>query len=545
MRRQPSQRSLPAILIVCIVVLAASTLLLVPVPTSVQKTLSTQSDQIPTNIALYMDGTYFSTPSSSLISPESFRPYEQKTTIFDSFVQSLSNKVQKFSPLDRNLVGQWVDSIDMQMSKPPISPTIEFKKITGEVVVSTGSAGLKVEQMQTVSALLEMNLLATSSTHVVTKRTGLELSENMITETKQFVERLIGKTLTLQSKLYSKTLTSKEVFSLLLPPSDLSPSAVASLSATLDKEIATPPIEPVLQIEGTTVVTFTAPKNGQKLDTPLFTTLLKQKIVELADSKSSLSLELPLVVSEPTQNLSSINTLGIEERIGVGESQYHHSIVNRVKNVSLTTSKIHAKLILPGEEFSFNTYLGEVSAKTGFLPAYVIKEGQTVLGDGGGVCQVSSTLFRAVLNTGLPITERRGHSYRVSYYEENSKPGFDATVYSPHPDFRFKNDTGAPILLNAVANPKTFSMYIELWGKSDGRIASIENYKQWGAQPAPPAFYQDDPTLAPGKIKQIDWAAPGLKTSFDYIVTYPNGEKKTKNFATNYIPWRAVYLRGI
>ncbi len=327
-------------------------------------------------------------------------------------------------------------------------------------------------------------------------------------------------------------------------PSGYSEKNLEKLLDEITKEVGTPPIEPELVVEGNSVKKFIAPADGIGVDSDENKKRIISQLQKIEGGEKTETVSLAVTKQSPKKTLANTNSLGIEERIGIGESEYAHSIPGRVHNVGLTTSRIHAKLVMPGEEFSFNKYLGEVSAKTGFKPAYIIKEGQTVLGDGGGVCQVSSTLFRAILNAGLPITERRGHSYRVSYYEQNSKPGFDATVYSPHPDLRFVNDTSAPILINAVANAKKTYMFIELYGKSDGRKAEIKNYKQWGAQPAPPPVYQDDPSLRPGQVKQVDYAAPGLKTSFEYVVTYPSGEEKAKTFTTNYIPWRAVYLRG-
>ena len=122
-----------------------------------------------------------------------------------------------------------------------------------------------------------------------------------------------------------------------------------------------------------------------------------------------------------------------------------------------------------------------MSTATGFKQALIIKEGETILDDGGGVCQDSTTLFRAVLDAGLPITMWRNHSFRVGYYEQNSRPGFDATVFSPLPDFRFINDTPNFILIQTKA--ANMKLEYDLYGTSDGREAVISNYAQWDASP--------------------------------------------------------------
>ena len=160
----------------------------------------------------------------------------------------------------------------------------------------------------------------------------------------------------------------------------------------------------------------------------------------------------------------------------------------------------------------------------------MIKEGKTILDDGGGVCQVSSTLFRALLNSGLPITERQAHAYRVSYYEQGSSPGLDATVYSPSPDLKFVNDTPGYILIEATADTKNYSLVFEIYGTSDGRVASITKPVVTGVVAPPEDLYQDDPSLPSGTIKQIDYKAWGAKVTFNYVVTRDGQEIINKTF---------------
>ena len=115
--------------------------------------------------------------------------------------------------------------------------------------------------------------------------------------------------------------------------------------------------------------------------------------------------------------MTEINTYGIKELVGVGYSRFEGSHAERIHNIRTGSEKLNGMIIKPGETFSFVEALGDISRATGYKQAYIIKEGKTVLGDGGGICQVSSTLFRAALNVGLPIVERNAHAYRVAYYE--------------------------------------------------------------------------------------------------------------------------------
>lgn len=160
--------------------------------------------------------------------------------------------------------------------------------------------------------------------------------------------------------------------------------------------------------------------------------------------------------------------LKFSDLLTVGETNFAGSPKNRVHNIKVGTARFNGLVIMPGEEFSFNTYLGEVDEKNGYLPELVIKENVTTPEFGGGICQVSTTAFRAAMQAGLDVTYRRNHSYPVSYY---GAPGFDATVYQPSPDFRFKNDMATPVLLKtSVVGTK---VKFEVWGKQDGRVVKI------------------------------------------------------------------------
>lgn len=306
---------------------------------------------------------------------------------------------------------------------------------------------------------------------------------------------------------------------------------ISKITSEIDRD----PIEAKFTFNNKKVIEFQASSNGLKVNTEE----TKRNIIE-----GKLSFEIPTTIIYPNITTDKINNLGIKELIGRGTSTYFHSIPGRIFNVNLATSRINGTLVKPGDTFSFNQTLGDVSKFTGYQQAYIISEGHTVLGDGGGVCQVSTTLFRAVLNAGLPVTERASHAYRVGYYEQNSPPGFDATVYSPSPDFKFKNDTQEYILIEAKNDPKNYSLAFELYGTNDGRAVTISKPIVSNVIPSLPTVYQDDPTLPAGTLKQTDFAAAGAKVEFTYKVER-NGETiYSKKFTSNYQPWAAVYLRG-
>ncbi|MBI2600581.1 VanW family protein [Candidatus Daviesbacteria bacterium] len=286
------------------------------------------------------------------------------------------------------------------------------------------------------------------------------------------------------------------------------------------------------------VTTFQPSEEGKKTDIDKGFEIIFKALEESGTKE----IKLPVEVVKPKVNAAEINNLGIKELIGRGISNFAGSIQNRIYNISLTAAKLNGTLVPPGEVFSFNKTVGDISAATGFKQAYVIKEGRTVLDDGGGVCQDSTTLFRAVLNAGLPVVKRTAHAYRVSYYEQGFAPGLDATVYYPSVDFQFKNDTQAHILVQAYTQGTT--LYMDLYGTHDGRVVSLTNPVISSQTPPPPEIRQDDPTLPKGQIKQVDWAAWGANVSFKRIVTREEETLIDEAWRSNYRPWQAVYLVG-
>jgi len=386
-------------------------------------------------------------------------------------------------------------------------------------------------------------------------------------------QSLVGESLafTIPDQPTQLTINDVMLISFLNPTGGNNQEAISNLTQDWSQKVDRPPQNPILDLNSETlkVDRFVPPLDGlvinqtqvQQLIERYLTQLINQaEVVELAkvaDNQAEADKattdpdridaiqQLPLAVQPPSMSLADTNELGINEKIGHGQSRYAGSIATRIHNISLATSRVNLIILKPGQEFRFNDQLGDVSAATGFKPAYIIRSGRTELGDGGGVCQVSTTVFRAALDAGLQITKRLPHSYRVSYYELDTKPGIDATVFSGEVDLRFVNDTPGHILIYGQADPKTLTMYYDFYGTNDGRVATISDHVTWAATPPLPPEYIYDPSLAPGQRKQIDWSAPGLKAKFTYTVVDGVGQEKHKQtFTSNYRPWSAKYLVG-
>ena len=309
------------------------------------------------------------------------------------------------------------------------------------------------------------------------------------------------------------------------------------------KETYTAPQDALFTIQNKKVVAFQIDKPGESLDT-------KSALVEAKQyfQQDPIKPRKPIVISVSTIivqakiPMEEANELGIVEEIGRGVSNFAHSGPPRVFNIKLVSSRINGTLVPKGEIFSFIASAGEISSKTGYQDGYAIISGQTVLSDGGGVCQESTTLFRAALNAGLPIVAWKNHSYRVRYYENDSKPGFDATVYAPRTDFKFKNDTPAHILVQSSISGTILTL--TFYGKKDGRVATVSESRVWDVAPPPEVLYKDDPTIPKGQTKQVDFSAWGAKAAFDYKVVRNGEVLQERTFTSVYRPWQAVYLVG-
>ncbi|OGD96190.1 hypothetical protein A3G16_03330 [Candidatus Curtissbacteria bacterium RIFCSPLOWO2_12_FULL_41_16] len=307
-----------------------------------------------------------------------------------------------------------------------------------------------------------------------------------------------------------------------------------------------PTINAMLRFESGKVIEFTPAQDGQKLDKRLTSELINDKIsINGVAADDVVGIDLPVKVTRAKIESDRINSLGIRELLGRGVSYFAGSIQNRVHNLTLGATRISGTIVAPGEIFSFNNSIGEVSGATGYKQAYVISSGRTVLDDGGGICQVSTTVFRAALLSGLPVVARTAHAYRVGYYEQGGfKAGLDATVWAPAVDFQFKNDTNQHILVQATVDAVNAKLQVDIYGTSDERRVEMTEPVISNQIRPPPDKYQDDPALSRGTVKQVDFAAWGATSVFARKVYIGNRLVIDESFRSVFRPWQAVYLVG-
>ncbi|MEW6421791.1 MAG: VanW family protein [Deinococcota bacterium] len=249
----------------------------------------------------------------------------------------------------------------------------------------------------------------------------------------------------------------------------------------------------------------------------------------------------PSKVSQPTLTVAALPDPKKLELIATGTSTYFGSSPERRTNVANAAARISGVVVPAGETFSFLQALGDITPDNGFVGGLIISGGRTVDGLGGGVCQVSTTTFRALYQAGLPVVERNQHSYRVGYYEP--QVGFEAAVYDPGLDLKMKNDTGAPILIKTVNDNAKSRLEVQVWGVKPKRTVTVSPAVILARTPHPPAQYVVNPNLPAGAVRQVDWAQDGYNLYITRTIQDAQGIR-TDKVSTVYKPWRAVYEIG-
>ena len=287
---------------------------------------------------------------------------------------------------------------------------------------------------------------------------------------------------------------------------------------------------------------------GRTVDTASSIIFINENILS-----GSHDIPLQVITDEPAvMGTMTAAELGITELVNEETSYFYGSSAERIQNVQTAAAAFHGVLIAPGETFSMGSVMGDISLDNGYAEALIIYGGRTIKGVGGGVCQVSTTLFRTVFFAGFPVVERHSHAYRVYYYEQNADGsrnpnlvGLDATVYFPLVDFKFTNDTPYWLLMETYTNVAGRSLTWKFYSTSDGRSVDWQTTGTTNVVSAPEPLFQESEELAKNEIRQVDWSAEGADVSVSRTV-FRNGQFYFEDvFNTHYDPWQAVCEYGI
>jgi vancomycin resistance protein YoaR len=287
---------------------------------------------------------------------------------------------------------------------------------------------------------------------------------------------------------------------------------------------------------------------GRTLDIPASRDAVIQKLlIGEHDVPLVLAVVKPQVGDDATAEL-----LGITGLVQSYTSYFRGSSTARLQNIDAARKQFHGLLIPPNTTFSMGEAIGDISLDNGYEEALIIYGGKTITGVGGGVCQVSTTLFRTAYYGGYPIVERHEHAYRVFYYEQTASghdsdlAGLDATVYFPLVDLKFTNDRPSWLLMETYFHPDSYSLEWKFYSGEDGRTVDVQNLGLRNVIPAPAPRFEENPDLAPGTCKQVDWPGDGADITVTRSVTL-NGQRLSLDgdtISTHYEPWQAAYQYG-
>jgi vancomycin resistance protein YoaR len=250
----------------------------------------------------------------------------------------------------------------------------------------------------------------------------------------------------------------------------------------------------------------------------------------------------------PPVTADNLGQLGIREQLSVGRSDFSGSAPYRVTNIQAGMTLLHGILVPPDEEFSFNDSVGQINAANGFVEGYAIVQNRTQLEWGGGICQDSTTMFRAAFWAGRPITERWGHSFYISWYDRyafadyGNGPGMDATIFTGALDFKFLNDTGNWLLVQTYVDRSRALAEVRIYGTSDGRTVSMIGPTTTNRVPAPTQpVYVPEPARPRGSPRQSDTARGGMTINFTRVVERDGQVIERRSFETKFKPWPDIF----
>ena len=266
----------------------------------------------------------------------------------------------------------------------------------------------------------------------------------------------------------------------------------------------------------------------------------RASLLAALNNPASRAVALSYTLTAPARTLDYFTSRGVTAFLATGETNYYGSSRARITNIHTGAKKFDNRLF-EGRTFSFNRMLGNISEATGFVPGLVISGDRTATGVGGGICQVSSTVFRALYGAGLPIAERRNHSYQVHYYDPQ---GLDATIYQPSQDLKFANDSGGALWFQTDWDDAHARLSVNVFGQSRDFTVSIGRPVTLSTRPSPANRLIPDATLRAGQRRQVDWAAPGASVRVTRSFTRAGEVFRTDTLNSTYVPWPNIFMVG-
>ena len=448
--------------------------------------------------------------------------------------------------LSESTLDSWVAALAENIDTDAQVP--ELSVVDGRVTVSEARTGIEIDQQRLVSDI--ENALYNLSSDAITighNDVAPEFTDDDVAAVRDLINESLSEPMTLWFEDQSWSLEPERLAEFMtMDPGEngemeltLHHDPMVEYLAGLIGDINRSPRNAEIAWGGESVVATSPSQNGIERD--LYGTVAR---IEEAIANRERSVEVAYNTVRPAIDSNNLGELGIDGLMSQGQSAFWNSAPSRVHNIQVAASYLNGTVIPPGQEFSFNRAVGEISLERGYEEGYVIEAEATVEGVGGGVCQVSTTVFRAAFFSGLPITERHPHAYIVGFYEQGNWPlGFDAAIFQPDLDFRFVNSTDSYMLLHThVADGQ---IYVNLYGPDLGYSVDLGEPTIQNEQDPPPDVEIVDEDLAPGERRQVEQARAGMEVTLPRTVTNRNGEVVRQDyFYSNFQPWGNRYLVG-
>ena len=404
----------------------------------------------------------------------------QKNELFKNVWQQLRSFLgYNFKPISNIDDGKLEEFLEENLSsihQPAKNSALVYDTKTQDLTITPSKSGI----------IIDKNKLRDDLINIVNNSKTTDINLSLINDEPAITESEVKKLIPEAEKLLENTpitvmanqkeidkIDKDQLLNLMDPVPTLEDSKIENYLIFLSPLVAQEPMDAQLTVSGDRVTQFALSQEGVKLEIKDNIDILKNGIL---DGQKEINLKTDNV--EPKISAESINNLGITSFLAEGVSNFAGSSANRIANIKIGAARFNGVLIKPNEEFSFDTLLGDVGPEQGYKPGLVIKENKMIPEYGGGLCQVSTTAFRAAVNSGMEITQRYPHAFAVHYYNPQ---GFDATIYPPSPDLRFINNTPGYILIQTKVSGN--ELIFEFYGTNDGRRVEVIGPEQYDMQP--------------------------------------------------------------
>jgi vancomycin resistance protein YoaR len=462
----------------------------------------------------------------------------------------------------------YLHALALELDRPPANAGLQVKG--GELVVGAASPGQRLDVAETAKRVQPPTTLAgPQRVELVVTSVPPAVGDASVAEAQAVARRVLSGPLTIKGPTRSWTLSVADLGNMLdikpagpnAPPVDATAGEGASVAAggeerlvaslneakvaayvrTLASQTDRPPVDAELRWNGSSVAIARESRDGLRVEQPDAV----RAIISQAGQPDQREVTLKTAVSKPQVSSENLPALNIQRPIATGTSRFAGSSPERINNIKVAAGRLNGVIIAPGQTFSFLAALGPITKANGYQEGLTIQGDATVPGIGGGVCQVSTTAFRAAFFAGLPIVERHQHTYRVSYYEQDGSPtGFDAAVYSPGVDLKFRNDTGGAILIQTAVDTASSTLTFRFFGSPTGREVKLTPSRTNEVKAGPRLPDGSDATLPKGQRKQVEWAADGADATIGRTVLQDGQVTATDSFFSRYAPWRDKWVVG-